>query len=54
MKLRLQKSDNHWHSGVYRGKGGVNSLVAARVANSLWYCLGVFTFKNIYKTLTEK
>lgn len=51
MKLKLWRKNNDWISGVYRGKGGVSSLVCSRKSKSLWKAIGVFNFKNIKRAI---
>lgn len=46
MKIKFSKQDHQYQCGLYRGKGGVSSLVAARTGN-FWYAILVFfSFKN--------
>ena len=52
MKLKLEKiKEGKWQAGVYRGRGGVSSLIASRVGGSLWYAIGVFTPRNLWRGL---
>jgi hypothetical protein len=52
MKISFKKFETgEYQSGIYRGRGGVSSLIASRCGN-FWYCLGVFSIKNIYRALT--
>lgn len=48
MKFKLYKKNGNWHSSVHIGKGGISSMIAGRCSKSIWYCLGVFKWKNIY------
>jgi hypothetical protein len=53
MKLRLKRLESgEWESGVYRGNGGISSMIASRISRSLLKAIGVFSFKNIYRSMT--
>lgn len=51
MKLKLQKFKDCYQSGVYRGNGGVSSMITSRTG-SIFHCLGVFSIRNIWRALT--
>lgn len=46
MKLKLKKEGGGWASGIYRGKGGISSLTAARHTNSFWHAISLFSVRN--------
>ncbi len=53
MRLRLYKNKNDkWFAGMYRGKGGVSSMLKVRQCKRfLWCILIFFNIKNYYKHL---
>ena len=53
MKIKLYKKDGSWHSSIHKGNGGVSSLIQGRISNRFWWVLGVFSLKNIIKSLTK-
>lgn len=50
MKVRLKKLQNgEWQSGIYRGNGGISSLIVSRIG-SFWHCFKIFINpKNYWK-----
>ncbi len=54
MKLKLYRKQGNWHSSVHRGKGGISSLVAGRTSKNIWYCLGVFNWRNLRRAFFYK
>ena len=42
MKLKLKKDQGYWMAGIYRGKGGVSSLINVRHSKSFWEVIRVF------------
>jgi len=50
MKLKLYYKNSEWHSGIYRGNGGVSSLVVCRQSRSILRAIGIFLkWDNIRK-----
>lgn len=52
MKVKLKKIKGEWHSGIYRGNGGISSMINSKITKSFWSAIRVFSPKNIYKALT--
>lgn len=50
MRITFKKKDGRFVAGLRRGKGGVSSLIAERTG-SLWFCIQVFSIKNIYRSI---
>lgn len=55
MKIKLSKDRNgEWMAGIYRGKGGISSLINARHSRSFWNVLKVFfrirNYRLLFKT----
>lgn len=49
MKLKFENDKNgHWHSGVYRGNGGISSLICARHSKSWWQAFKLFFNLRVY------
>jgi hypothetical protein len=53
MKLKLCKKNNEWMSGIYRGNGGISSLIKSATSKNLFKCLFLFiNIKYYYRALT--
>jgi len=53
MKLKLKNKKGEWYAGIYRGNGGVSSLVIHRQSKNLWGVIGIFfNLKYIWRGLT--
>lgn len=50
MRIKLKRHKGQWFSALYRGNGGVSSMVVSRIGG-LRQALGIFTVSNVKKAL---
>jgi len=50
LKIKIGHKNKEYCFGLYRGNGGISSLIECRHGSFL-YCIRVFTLKNIRRAL---
>ena len=55
MKIKISKKGIEWYAGIWRGKGGISSLIVSRQGKRFWRTIRIlFIPKYLYRALFWK